>query len=325
MYASKGLYTVTLTVISSDGCTSTTVKTQLVNAADFNPTFSIPTITCSGIDPEQFADLTTPPGTATWNFGDGGVGSGSPVSHDFSAPGTYTVTLTETFGACVVSASKPVKVLKGLNPAGFVITMDSVCGAPAMVSFQDTSAAAVKWAWNFDGLPGDTASGRAPSFTYPANGTYNPTLTITAANGCMGTVSKPISINPPTAVIAAVQTTSPSDSVCSIINVALGAVSPDTLVQYNWDFGDGTTGSGANPTHSYAQPGTYDRPTQFHHQPRLPWCFRHHPHRGVSQAPRRVQLPRHGHLRKHRGPLQQPIHGECQHVYLELRQWRHPW
>jgi DNA-binding beta-propeller fold protein YncE len=33
---------------------------------------------------------------------------------------------------------------------------------------------------------------------------------------------------------------------------------PDgSIAKYAWDFGDGSTGTGANPTHTYAQPGTY--------------------------------------------------------------------
>ena len=37
-----------------------------------------------------------------------------------------------------------------------------------------------------------------------------------------------------------------------------GSSDPDgSIVGYSWDFGDGTTGSGANPTHGYAAGGTY--------------------------------------------------------------------
>jgi len=37
-----------------------------------------------------------------------------------------------------------------------------------------------------------------------------------------------------------------------------GSYDPDgAIVSYHWDFGDGTTGGGKNPTHEYENPGTY--------------------------------------------------------------------
>ncbi|MDQ6800385.1 MAG: PKD domain-containing protein [Acidobacteriota bacterium] len=45
----------------------------------------------------------TPPYRFEWNFGDNGVATGSVVQHLYSAPGTYTVTLTGTDAAGAVS------------------------------------------------------------------------------------------------------------------------------------------------------------------------------------------------------------------------------
>lgn len=257
-YTSQGIYTVTLVATSSDGCSSTTTKSEYINADDFHLAFSMPAITCSNA-PALFTDQSTPTpsGTPQWTFSDGGTASGASVTHDFASPGNYSVTLTDTYGACVVSLSKTVTVKTGVNLSGFSSQLDSVCGAPALVSFTDTSSAAVKWLWNFTGNPGDTSSKQDPSFTYTADGTFAPTLTVTDANGCTGTVSEPVTVTAPSAVITAAETLSPSDSVCAIINVALSAASPDTLVQYLWTFGDGTSSTSPDPTHSYSEPGTY--------------------------------------------------------------------
>jgi len=38
---------------------------------------------------------------------------------------------------------------------------------------------------------------------------------------------------------------------------ALGTVSAQPVIAYLWEFGDGTTGSGQSPTHTYSRPGRY--------------------------------------------------------------------
>jgi hypothetical protein len=50
-------------------------------------------------------DANNDPLSYTWNFGDATTGSGSPVTHTFSAPGTYivTVTIADGFGGTVTS------------------------------------------------------------------------------------------------------------------------------------------------------------------------------------------------------------------------------
>ena len=105
-YATRGTYNATLTVTNSFGQTSTTTRTVTIDdppTAAFTPsaTIAAPDATVS------FNASASAPGSSggtiigySWNFGDGTAvadGGDSPdATHAFTAPGTYTVTLTTT-------------------------------------------------------------------------------------------------------------------------------------------------------------------------------------------------------------------------------------
>ena len=113
-------------------------------------------------------------------------------------------------------------------------------------------AAITSHAWNF----GDGTSGSGPtvSHTYAAVGTYTGTLTVTDTSGATGTQSQSVTVGnaPPVASFT---------SACSGLTCSFDGSSssdPDgTITSYAWYFGDGTTGSGATVSHTYAAVGTY--------------------------------------------------------------------
>jgi len=96
-YAAEGTYTVTLVVTLDDGSTCETSTTVTVVAPP-EPCSCSASITTSGnsfhgdVDIQGDCSVT---GWA-WDFGDGTTGSGQDVTHDYTAEGTYTVTLVVT-------------------------------------------------------------------------------------------------------------------------------------------------------------------------------------------------------------------------------------
>lgn len=111
------------------------------------------------------------------------------------------------------------------------------------------------YAWNFG--DGTTSTDANPSHTYTAPGTYSVTLAVTDNRGGTGQASTSVTANqaanlPPTAVASGT-----CAQLACTFNSA-GSSDPDgTVTGYAWDFGDGTTITDANPSHTYAAPGTY--------------------------------------------------------------------
>lgn len=107
------------------------------------------------------------------------------------------------------------------------------------------------YSWDFG--DGTTTSGATATHTYAA-GTYTVTLTVIDDDGTSAVASAPLTV--------ANESPAASFSVtCSALSCAFdGSGSTDldgSLAAYEWEFGDGTYGSGMIATHTYGAPGTY--------------------------------------------------------------------
>ncbi len=105
-FTTPGRYEVSMTASNAFGSDTATmwVTVELSSTVNFmaNPQSGNAPLTV------QFTDASTPGGTAyAWTFGTGeGTGSGTTVSHVYSTPGTYTVTLTVTYPDGAMTTSK---------------------------------------------------------------------------------------------------------------------------------------------------------------------------------------------------------------------------
>lgn len=179
----------------------------------------------------------------TWDFGDGQAANVQNPVHTYTAPGFYQVCLTvsnicgnSTFCQQIVASCPP-------PVTAFNVTSDALS-----VSLTDISAnLPVVWNWSFG--DGQISTLQNPTHDYAAPGTY--TICLQTMNACgSNTVCQSVTLscaNP----VAAFSTQSDGLSVNFIDQ------SPNSPTSWSWDFGDGTSSTLSNPTHTYDAPGSY--------------------------------------------------------------------
>ena len=138
-FASRGTYTVALTVTNNYGQTSTSTHTVTVDdppTATFTPSAAV---VAPGATVDFEASASAPGGpdgaitSYSWNFGDGSAvaagGGTADASHTFESPGTYTVTLTTTDDLGVSTTTTEQITVSAPTPPG-VITVTPTPPAP---------------------------------------------------------------------------------------------------------------------------------------------------------------------------------------------------
>jgi gliding motility-associated-like protein len=171
---------------------------------DFQLQLAIATIntnTLSGCSPltVTLTNATPPAGstaTFTWDLGNGNTSSSSnnPVV-TYTNPGTYTVQLTvEDNQTCNKTDRTKTYITVLPKPAVTLNVTGGQCTNTILATQTSTgSLSSNPYAWNFgDGSPVNTQS--TVSYTYPGNGTYTISLTVTDQNGCTEIATKTITI-----------------------------------------------------------------------------------------------------------------------------------
>lgn len=118
-----------------------------------------------------------------------------------------------------------------------------------------------KWEWG-DGTPSTESTEPITTHVYETTEgqvtkSLSVTLTVTDAEGNTDTTTKTVEVEdrPPVAAFT-VPSTVNADSPVQFDGSA--SSDPDgTVTGYSWDFGDGSTATGATPSHTYAKPGVY--------------------------------------------------------------------
>lgn len=254
VYNAAGSYNVKLIVTNASGCTDSLIKSNYIIVQV--PSVTIANLPKNGCVPfaHSFSAVisSVDPVTAyAWNFGDGSISALANPSHTFITPGSYTITLIiTTAGGCQDTAVVQGGILVGNHPAAnFSATPRNVCPLQE-VDFTDLSTGNVdQWMWEFG--DGGFAMDKNPGHKYSDTGKLDVTL-IVWSQGCADSVkfAKYIHVYPPIAVFKV-------DTVCSPLfakSFTDKSIGADT---WAWTFGDGSTSTQQNPTHIYADTGTY--------------------------------------------------------------------
>ncbi len=273
-YAQNGSYAVRVIVTDARGLADTASTTATI--ANVPPTFAPATgATIYSGDTYSGSGSFTDPGsdafTATVNYGDDMTVSALPLdgrsfalSHRYTNPGTFTITVMVSDGTesvtqertITVLSSKPVAALNGPYTAaeGTAIAMSAAAST-------DPDGEALTFAWTFG--DGGTGTGATVSHTYLQNGIYTVRVIVTDARGLADTASTTATITNVAPVFAPATgaTINPHDTYRG--TGSFTDPGSDTFTA-TVNYGDGSgvvalplTGKTFTLSHQYFVPGTY--------------------------------------------------------------------
>lgn len=211
----------------------------------------------------QFLNQSSPVGTASWDFGDGGAKSTlwNPT-RSFNKTGSYNVVLTVTFPNGQVLSTQHTVNVYGKPVVQFSTTPVTGC-TPLPVTFTDQSdpgsGSIASISWDFG--DGNGGTGLSTTHTYDRGGTTVATSIVTNSFGCTGSGAQVLQISP----TPEVSFTSNTQGGCRT-PVTINFTNTTTLntggtpptVNYLWNFGDGTTDNTMHPTHAYTTTGNFN-------------------------------------------------------------------
>lgn len=208
---------------------------------------------CESADTTTMAmDCETFIGTSPITFTMTAIGPDGETPH--SAPFTLVPPQMDAYGNYLPTASFQTSTSSG--PVPLTVTFDGSASS-------DFDGTIIGYDWDFG--DGDSGSGVITTHTYYLPGTYTATLLVTDNSGASTTATTIITVTDTAATVDGTANQPPTASISSVAVSpsrhqfnAYDSVDPDGLiVNYTWNFGDGTTAGDSYAEHAYAAIGTY--------------------------------------------------------------------
>ncbi|MCB0166483.1 MAG: PKD domain-containing protein [Anaerolineae bacterium] len=269
IYRAAGLYNVNLTLVDDKGLrgsTNVTVRIDeqpapvaVINAPDTAKVGQ--PVNFDGSGSTASAQIVS----YDWEFGDGGVASGSAVSHTFDSSAFYNVRLTvidangfsnSTSRLINIEAGSPTAT-KSPTTAPTTTLVPAPTLTPTLTTVTPTATGT--------NSPTPTATGTltpTATSTLTPTATLTPTVTQTPTN--TPTVTSTPTLTPtatatdvPSAPLAIISGPSSAQVGQSVALSAGASQSASPITQYAWQLGDGAQANTVNVTHVYTAPGVY--------------------------------------------------------------------
>ncbi len=183
----------------------------------------------------------------------------SGVAEDFL---TTTVTAEVTVLSGGVNASTTVNVETNEGPTASFVYSPTSPKVDEKVNFNasgstDQDGTIVSFQWDFG--DGHSGSGQTVTHQFGDAGTFTVVLVVQDNSGNSGSTSQTVSVSEgegPTASFV-YSPANPAENETIYFNASQSNDEDGTIVSFDWDFGDGTTGKGQTITHRYSSGGSY--------------------------------------------------------------------
>ncbi|MFC1488077.1 PKD domain-containing protein [Thermoproteota archaeon] len=275
-YTEDGEYTINIKVIDNEDLVGNKVAIQVVKN---RPPVAALTESASIISDKESISFDASPSydldgsiiSYTWSFGDGTAETGIVVTHTYTEPGFYSITLTVSDNDGAIHNHKHsllvVNVLNkppvaSFNSSAEIVNIDEPLAFDASDSY-DSDGTIVSYSWDFG--DGTRATGITADHAYTKEGTYTVTLTVTDNEQITDTITNIIVVTTQPILIPnqnpVASITESSKTISSGENIHFdGSESTDpdgTVVSYSWDFGDGNTATGIEVDHIFQNAGVH--------------------------------------------------------------------
>lgn len=246
-YSSNGTYWVCLTIIFANGCTGSSCYGILINNTNgCDATFGWN----AGSNNQVFFNANAQGNNINyfWSFGDGSSSTQANPVHTYAQGGFYSVCLTvsDSSQSCTATWCDSIWVQGNTGCNAQFTWIDS---SNTVYLFPVVNAG-YSYFWDFG--DGTTSNITYPFHTYNSPGTYTVCLYVGQNGAICDTSCVTVTVGGSGGCQAYFTAVVDSNNTAYFSNMSTG--SPQ---QFVWSFGDGTSGSGPNPMHTYANPGTY--------------------------------------------------------------------